>query len=165
MATVVDKARPAAAPQACAMKTFTQPTPRVMDHGFSLKQSVVDTHVPNLSVDPTPVDNTGDGAGTPIVNDTTPPFFHPSVPVEGVAPELNRVVMTATVDPANPLKWHFKSYGGVEPITYDFGDGLTHTPSDGRNTAHTYAEPGDYHITAEDAADHIDEGDITVSGA
>lgn len=101
--------------------------------------------------------------------DNGPPFLDPKTgdPIfpAGVTPpdpEPKDLSIEVRQDETNPLKWHFKSEGGVPPITYDFGDGKTHTPSDGRNTAHTYEAPGEYHVEASDAEDHMAETDIEV---
>jgi hypothetical protein len=69
MATVVDKARPVDDTVVCAMNAFTQPTPRAMVRSFGIKMSKAETHVPNLSVSVTPVDNTADAAA-PVIDFT-----------------------------------------------------------------------------------------------
>lgn len=79
MANTLDTARPIDAFVECAMDAFTQPTPRAMVQGFDVLQSRADTHIPNLSVDPTPVDNTADVA-VPIIDYDTVGFFLASTP-------------------------------------------------------------------------------------
>jgi hypothetical protein len=86
----------------------------------------------------------------------------PKPPTTG--PQGDPLVVTATVDPGNPLRWHFKTEGGEAPVTFDFGDGTTHIPSDGRNTAHTYAAPGGYHVEVDDIGEGHAEVDIAVEG-
>lgn len=81
MATELDASRPADASPEYAMDAFTQPTPRDGDWNqpFDIAQSRVDTVIPGLNVSQTPVDNTSDGSGMPIVNYETG-FWLPSVP-------------------------------------------------------------------------------------
>lgn len=73
MATIADLAREDAE-VLCAMDAFTQPTPRVMDHGFDLLTAVAETHIPTGG---TAVDNTAD-EWTPHADFTD--FWLPSVP-------------------------------------------------------------------------------------
>lgn len=58
--------------------------------------------------------------------------------------------LTLVLDRVEGMKAYFKPTGGKEPIEYDFGDGTTHTPADGRNTSHTYAEEGEYTVIIAD---------------
>lgn len=107
MAIKVDASRPADALVACAVTAFTQPTPRKADmtHGFTIQKSEVDTHIPNLSVAVTPVNNTADGAGMPIVDYENPPFFLATGAPAGVPAEptitvagLGTAVVTITFE-------------------------------------------------------------------
>lgn len=80
MALVLDASRPLDAQVTRAMSAFTQPTPRDgdWDQPFDVLQSRVDTVIPGLNVSQTPVDNTADGSGMPIVEYSTG-FWLPSV--------------------------------------------------------------------------------------
>jgi PKD domain len=82
--------------------------------------------------------------GRPMSDGTPPP---------GTEPESD---LDVYLDRVEGLKAHFKASGGEPPLTYDFGDGTTHTPSDGYNTAHTYAEAGAFTVTVTDAEGHTD---------
>lgn len=59
--------------------------------------------------------------------------------------------LVLVLDRVEGLKAHLKTTGGTVPVSYDFGDGTTHTPSDGRDTAHTYAAEGEYTVKVTDA--------------
>lgn len=81
MAFVLDAARPAQTTRACAMSTFTQPTPRQddMDKRFRFWISKTETVVPGLNVSVTPVNNTADAANT-IIGYAVADFWNASTP-------------------------------------------------------------------------------------
>jgi hypothetical protein len=96
-------------------------------------------------------------AKTPTTKEA-PAADQAGLPVEPTASEI--MTLETRQDETDPLKWHFKAVGGKEPATFDFGDGQTHTPADGRNTAHTYAAEGEYHAKATDADGLAAETDV-----
>ena len=75
----------------------------------------------------------------------------PAMPVEPVEPEppADLVLTLSHIDPGT-TKAHFELENATVPVTYDFGDGLTHVPADA-NTAHTYAAAGSYTVSVVDA--------------
>lgn len=79
-----------------------------------------------------------------------------------VEPPVAALTMTSRQDDVDPMKWHFKATGGVAPVNFDFGDGTSHTPADGRETAHTFTAEGTYEIEAKDStgATVSDEVDV-----
>lgn len=81
MAIVADAARPQAETPQHSMDAFTQPTPRVMNHGFGINVSAAETHV-TARGDVVPwagIDNSAD-AGAPVVEYELSDYFHDSVP-------------------------------------------------------------------------------------
>lgn len=92
------------------------------------------------------------GNGPPFLDGNGDPVFP-----EGVAP-----VVTFTQEDPNPLRVNFKTRGGQAPMTYDFGNGKTHVPADGRDTAHTYEAAGTYQVEVTDAAGQIARTTVTL---
>ena len=66
-------------------------------------------------------------------------------------PEPAELVLTLESIEPGTTKAHFKLENATVPVTYDFGDGLTHVPADA-DTAHTYAAAGTYTVSVVDAA-------------
>jgi hypothetical protein len=74
--------------------------------------------------------------------------FDEPYPAEVVPAGL--VLTLESIEPGT-TKAHFQLQNAMVPVTYDFGDGLTHVPADA-NTAHTYAAAGAYTVSVVDAA-------------
>jgi hypothetical protein len=73
----------------------------------------------------------------------------PAMPEEAPESPAPILLTLSHIDPGT-TKAHFEVEGATAPVTYDFGDGLTHVPA-GTDTAHTYAEAGPYTVSVVDA--------------
>jgi hypothetical protein len=88
------------------------------------------------------------------VGDIIPAFLvGKGVAVVDSGPDIVPLSVTALVDETNQMKWHFKAEGGVPPVEYDFGNGKTHQPDDGMNTAHTFEAAGKFTVTVTDTVE------------